>query len=150
MSTDVEGFAMTRIIASLFAASLLALGFSSAPAQVLNTRSFISANGVDTNPCTRPAPCRTLQKAHDSTNAGGEINMLDPAGYGTVTINKAISIVNDGVGSAGVLVPSAGTGITINGGVNDIINLRGLIIEGAGVGFFGIVFNSGASLTIEH
>src|SRR5260370_803082 len=97
-------------------AALLALGLGAAPAQALNTRSFISANGVDTNPCTRPAPCRTLQTAHDGTSAGGEINMLDPAGYGTVIISKAISIVNDGVGSAGILVPNGGTGITIDAG----------------------------------
>ena len=124
---------MTKIMSSVFLGTLLALGLSTAPAHALNTRSFISANGLDTNACTRTAPCRTLQKAHDETNAGGEINMLDPAGYGTVTITKSISIVNDGVGSAGVLVPPGGIGITVNAGASDRINLRGLIIEGAGV-----------------
>src|SRR5262245_62930525 len=100
---------MTRFAPSFVAASLMALGLSASSAQALNTRSFISANGLDTNTCTRTAPCRTLQKAHDSTNPGGEVNMLDPAGYGTVVISKAISIVNDGVGSAGILVPNGGT-----------------------------------------
>ena len=66
---------MTKITASVFASSLLALGLYAAPAHALNTRSFISANGLDTNACTRTAPCRTLQKAHDSTNPSGEINM---------------------------------------------------------------------------
>jgi hypothetical protein len=131
-------------------ATLLALGLHAAPAQALNTRSFISALGSDANPCTRPLPCRTLQTAHNNTNAGGEINMLDPAGYGIVAITKAISIVNDGVGSAGVLVPSLSTGITINAGATDVINLRGLIIEGTGVGLFGIKFNSGKSLNITN
>jgi hypothetical protein len=131
-------------------ASLLALGLGAAPAQALNARSFISALGSDANPCTRPLPCRTLQTAHNNTNAGGEINMLDPAGYGAVTITKAISIVNDGVGSAGVLVPAAGIGIFINAGASDNIHLRGLIIEGAGVGITGIQFNAGQSLTIEN
>jgi hypothetical protein len=135
------------LVATAFA---VAAALQSAPAQALNTRSFISANGSDTNACTRTAPCRTLQKAHDSTSARGEINVLDPAGYGTVIITKAISIVNDGVGSAGVLVPSGGTGITINGGVTDVINLRGLIIEGAGVGQTGIAFNTGALLTVQN
>src|SRR5882724_7095100 len=136
----------TRLSTGLLSAALACL-LHIPPAQALNTRSFISANGLDTNPCTRTQPCRTLQKAHDSTSAGGEINMLDPAGYGIVTITKAISIVNDGVGSAGILVPSAGTGITINAGTNDKINLRGLIIEGAGVGENGIAFATGKSLT---
>src|SRR5262245_44935120 len=103
----------TFLVATAFA---VAAALQSAPAQALNTRSFISANGLDTNACTRTAPCRTLQKAHDETNSGGEISLLDPGGYGTVTITKAISIVNDGVGSTGILVPSAGTGITINAG----------------------------------
>jgi hypothetical protein len=133
------------LVALLFAATL-----QSWPAQALNTRSFVSANGRDTNSCARTAPCRTLQAAHDKTNAGGEINMLDPAGYGPVTISKAISIVNDGVGSAGILVPSGANGINISAGFNDAINLRGLIIEGAGVGQNGIRFTSGKSLTIEN
>jgi hypothetical protein len=83
------------------------------------------------------------------TNPGGEINTLDPGGYGTVVITKAISIVS-GLGEAGVLVPSGGTGITVNAGPNDKINLRGLIIEGAGVGGTGILFSSGGNLTITN
>jgi hypothetical protein len=142
---------MSKTTASVsVVACLLALGLHPSPAGAANTRSFISANGDDTNSCARPKPCRTLQKAHDNTNAGGEINMLDPAGYGPVTITKSISIVNDGVGSAGILVPPDGDGITINAGATDIINLRGLIIEGAGAGSTGILFLSGLSLTIEN
>src|SRR6266571_8637351 len=110
---------MTKTTAFAFTASLLALGLGMAPAHALNTRSFVSASGLDTNSCARTAPCRTLQVAHDKTSPGGEINMLDPAGYGTVIITKSISIMNDGVGSAGVLVPSGGTGITINAGAGD-------------------------------
>jgi hypothetical protein len=131
-------------------AAVLALGLNVAPAQALNARSFISALGSDANPCTRPLPCRTLQTAHNNTSAGGEINMLDPAGYGTVTISKAISIVNDGVGSAGVLVPASATGIEISAGATDKINLRGLIIEGAGIGGYGILFHTGQSLNIQN
>jgi hypothetical protein len=142
---------MTKFTPSLtILAALLALGLDVAPVQALNTRSFIASTGNDANACTRAAPCRTLQKAHDSTANKGEINVLDPAGYGTLTITKSISIVNDGVGSAGILVPSGGDGITITAGANDIINLRGLIIEGASIGNNGVVFNTGASLSIEN
>ncbi|MEA2987589.1 MAG: hypothetical protein QOG83_300, partial [Alphaproteobacteria bacterium] len=63
---------------------------------------------------------------------------------------KSISIVNDGVGSAGILVPAGDFGISIDAGPNDVINLRGLVIEGAGLGGIGIVFNTGKSLTIEN
>ncbi|MEA2937131.1 MAG: hypothetical protein QOC56_635, partial [Alphaproteobacteria bacterium] len=83
-----------------------------------------------------------------------EINMLDPAGYGTLAITHSISIVNDGVGSAGILVPAGGPtngiGIVINAGPDDEINLRGLIIEGTGVGLTGIRFTGGKSLTIQN
>ena len=107
---------------------------SSAPASAQNTRSFVSAqSGSDSNNCTRLSPCRTFAVAFTNTVAGGEINTLDPGGYDPLTITHAISIVS-GLGEAGVLVPSGGTGITINAGASDIINLRGLIIEGAGVG----------------
>jgi hypothetical protein len=134
----------------MFFTSLIALALHAGPADAQLARTFLSANGSDSNTCARAAPCRTLQVAHNKTNAGGEINVLDPAGYGAVTIDKSISIVNEGVGSAGILVTGGGTGITINGGVNDKINLRGLIIEGGGVGQHGIVFNAGKSLTIEN
>ncbi|HEV8014839.1 MAG TPA: right-handed parallel beta-helix repeat-containing protein [Stellaceae bacterium] len=127
----------------------LAAALPATAAAVQNTRSFVSAQtGVDTNPCTRTSPCRSFAVAITQTSAGGEIDTLDPGGYGDVTINKAISIVS-GLGDAGVLVPSGGTGITINAGPNDIVYLRGLFVEGAGVGQAGIVFNSGKLLTIE-
>jgi hypothetical protein len=121
-----------------------------APAQAQNARSFVSGHGLDTNACTLAAPCRTFAAALSATNPSGEIDVLDPAGYGSLTINKAISIVNDGVGTAGVIVPSTGIGITITAGTNDAVSLRGLSIEGGGVGFTGITFNSGASLTVEN
>src|SRR6202790_5104987 len=98
-----------------FAATLPA-----APAQALNARSFVSGHGADTNACTLASPCRTFAVAFGNTNAGGEIDVLDPAGYGALTINKAISIVNDGVGTAGVLAPAAGNGITITTSPTDV------------------------------
>jgi hypothetical protein len=136
---------------SAFAAGLaFASTLSALPAQAQNARSFVSAHGSDAANCALATPCRTLQRAHDQTNAGGEIDVLDPAGFGSLTITKAISIVNDGVGTAGVIVPSSGVGITINAGTNDAVSLRGLSIEGGGVGATGIVFNTGASLTVEN
>jgi hypothetical protein len=131
-------------------AALLALGLPVSPAQAVNTRSFVSAtSGLDTNNCSRTAPCRTFAVAYAQTAVDGEINTLDPGGYGTLTITHSISIVS-GVGAAGVLVPSGQDGITINAGASDIINLRGLVIEGSGVGTHGIAFSTGGSLIIEN
>src|ERR1019366_2887805 len=95
------------------------------------------------------APCRTFNFALAQTASGGEIDVLDPAGYGAITITKAISIVNDGVGVAGILA-SSGNGVTINAGATDSVHLRGLTIEGAGSGSFGIHFTGGKSLAIEN
>jgi len=118
-------------------------------AQAQPTRVFVAAQGSDGNPCTFALPCRTFQHAHDVVAAKGEIDVLDPAGYGALTITKAISI--QGHDFSGVTVPSGGNGITINAGAGDDIDLRGLIIEGGGLGGVqnGVVFNTGASLTIE-
>jgi hypothetical protein len=114
-----------------------------------NSRSFVSPIGIDTNACTLAAPCRTFAVALTNTNAGGEIAVLGTAGYGVLTIDKAISIVNPGGFEAGIAVPLGGTGITINAGPSDNVTLRGLTIEGGGLGAVGIQFNSGQSLTIE-
>jgi len=142
---------MNRIITIIAAALVLVGTFHIAPANAQNARSFVSPTGIDiTNPCTLAAPCRTFAYAITQTNAGGEIAVLGTAGYGPVTITKAISIVNGGGFEAAIAVPSTGTGITINAGASDAVSLRGLTIEGGGVGWYGIQFNTGKSLTVEN
>jgi hypothetical protein len=113
------------------------------PAQAQTaSRAWVSGTGNDTAGCGPvTAPCRTPQYAFTNIVAvGGEIDIFDPAGYGSITITHAISIVNDGVGTAGMLAPAAGTAITINAGSTDAVQLRGLTIEGSGTGYSGIVF----------
>ncbi len=132
-----------------FAGALLACGLSTAPAAALANRTFVSGKGTDGGTCTRAVPCQTFAFALTQTNAGGEIDVLDPGGYGAVTITKAISIVNDGVGTVGIKV-SSGNAITINAGANDSVHLRGLTIEGLGSGANGIQFNTGGNLAIEN
>lgn len=125
-------------------------GLLATPASAANNRTWISGKGVDQAGCGPVAsPCRTLQYAHDNTNAGGEIDVLDPAGYGSVKIIKAISIVNDGVGTAGVLATSDDA-ITINTGSADTVILRGLTIEGAQTAGNGIRIDGVGSLTITR
>jgi hypothetical protein len=138
--------------ATLAAAGLaLLLCLAAAPAEAQLARTFVSNAGSDLNDCNRATPCRTFQRAHDNTLPLGEITVLDAGGYGAVTINRAISIINDGVGEAGVLVSGGANGITINAGATDAVSLRGLTIKGIGFGGGnGIVFNSGGSLTVEN
>lgn len=140
---------MVRFVAALLAGSALSLAIAG-PAHALNARTWISGKGVDQANCGPVAsPCRTLQYAHDNTSAGGEIDVLDPAGYGSVTITKAINIINEG-GIAGVLAAAGGNAITINANYGDAVVLRGLTVEGAKVGANGIVFIGGSSLTIAN
>jgi hypothetical protein len=132
------------------AGALLACSLSAAPAWALANRTWVSGHGADSGACTPTAPCRTFNFALAQTASGGEIDVLDPAGYGAITITKAISIVNDGVGTAGVQAPLGGNGVTINAGASDSVHLRGLTIEGAGSGSTGIQFTGGGSLAIEN
>lgn len=122
------------------------------PAHATITRAWVSGKGVDQASCGPIAsPCRTLQYVHDNIIAsGGEIDVLDPAGYGSVAITKALNIVNDGVGVAGVLASANAAAVAINAGPNDDVVLRGLTIEGANVGTNGVAFHSGRSLTIDR
>jgi hypothetical protein len=127
----------------------LAIALLTAPAvQALVTRTWVSGVGNDANPCSRTAPCKTFAGAFSKTTAGGEISVLDPGGYGSITINKAITINGDGT-LAGIL--SAGTnGIIVNAGVNDKVVIRNVSIHGGGTGTNGIRFLAGKDLTIEN
>jgi len=144
---------MIRFRSSLLTATLIALGLNVAPAHAQQSRSFVSGLGNDANApnCLRTAPCRTFQVAHDNTLANGEITVLDPGSYGSVTITKNISIINDGVGEAGTLVSGGGIGIIVNAGPDDRVSLRGLTIKGIGFGGGnGIRFTGGGFLSIEN
>src|SRR5690242_8003749 len=107
-----------KIIAALAAGLVLACTLSTA-VHAQATRTFVSPAGNDADNCSLAAPCRTFAAAYTATNAGGEIAVLGTAGYGPLTINKAISIVNGGGFEAGIAVPSGGNGITVNAGAND-------------------------------
>jgi hypothetical protein len=131
---------------TLLATAIVALLYAD-PARA-QLRVFVGGHGLDSNPCTFISPCRTFQHAHDTVAAGGEIDVLDPAGYGPVNIIKAISI--QGHGFAGVSVAFAGTGITIGAPSTAIVNLNGLLVEGNGVGNIGIQFNSGKALIVAN
>jgi hypothetical protein len=140
---------MSMICVRIVAATLLALAATSAGAAT--NRVWVSGHGADAAGCGPPTnPCRSLQYAHDNVVvAGGEIDILDPAGYGSVNISKAISIVNDGVGTAGVQATTGGVAVNITAGPTDDVYLKGLNIDGVQQsGGNGVLFNAGASLTM--
>lgn len=98
------------------------------------TRTWVSGVGDDVNPCSRTAPCKTFAGAISKTATNGEINCLDPAGYGAVTITKSITI--DCEDTQGSILASGVTGIVINitnaADAKKAVKIRGITINGAG------------------
>jgi hypothetical protein len=128
---------------------VLVVLLSTSPAMAQAARTWVSGVGDDTNSCSRTAPCRTFAAALARTNAGGEISVLDPGSFGTVTITKSITISAEGV-EAGVLA-SGTDGIVISAATTDVVVLRGLDIEGLGTGLVGIKVLGGlAALHVEN
>jgi hypothetical protein len=133
---------------------ILTLAFTSL-AQAQATRTWVSGVGDDVNPCSRTAPCKTFAGAISKTATGGEISVLDPGGYGTLTVTKAIT-VDGGTGAGwGSTLFSSVNGFVINITTNltsDKVILRNLSINGAGttLGVDGVRFLDGEELTLEN
>jgi hypothetical protein len=116
------------------------------PAAAQATRTWVSGVGDDLNPCSRTAPCKTFAGAISKTAPGGEINCLDPGGFGAVAINKALTI--DCHYTEGGLL-AGGNGIVVNAGPTDAVFLRGLDIFGVNPPTHGVRFIAGGTLHIE-
>ncbi len=126
----------TRSIYSLIAIAVFTLTASSL-AHGQATRTWVSGVGDDVNPCSRTAPCKTFAGAFSKTAINGEIDALDPGGFGTLTVTKSITV--DGTGTFASTLASSTTGFTVNLTSNladdplRMVRLRGLSINGAGV-----------------
>jgi hypothetical protein len=129
--------------AGMLAASLL----HAAPGHAQQMRTWVSGTGDDANPCSRTAMCKTFTGAMSKTAPGGEISVYDPGGFGSVTINKSISIVD--VGAKASMLVAGTTGVTIKAGPTDVVLLDGLVLEGGGTGTTGISIVSAASVHIR-
>ena len=117
-------------------------------AQAQATRTWVSGVGDDANPCSRTAPCKTFAGAISKTADCGEIDALDPGGFGAVTITKSITI--DGTGTLAGILASLTTGVIINASDNTkVITLRGLSINGACNGLRGINILQAKTVNIE-
>src|SRR5947207_14153377 len=113
-------------VAVLLAFALPAAAFGQA------TRTWVSGVGDDANPCSRTAPCKTFAGAISKTANGGEINCLDPGGFGGVTITKSLTIKCHYT-EGGVLV-SGTNAVVVSAALTDTVTLRGLDIFGIGTG----------------
>ena len=139
MRGQLGGSIMKRI-SLVLAATLLG---TASPALAQATRTWVSGVGDDVNPCSRTAPCKTFAGAISKTAANGEINVIDPGGFGAVTITKSITI--DGYGPESSILAANTSGIIING-AGIVVTIRNLSINGAATaGGSGIrILNAGA------
>jgi hypothetical protein len=140
-----------RLLLAAMAASSFV--FLAQPASAQATRTWVSGVGNDANPCSRTAPCKTFAGAISRTAAGGEISVLDPGGYGAVSITKSITI-DGGGGQVASILAAATQGIIVNAGANDVVTLRNIRINGVRgtpfPGLNGVRFLAGAALHIEN
>jgi hypothetical protein len=135
----------TCALASIaFVLSMLAVTDAVAKAQ----RTFVASNGNDLNSCSLTQPCRGFARAITQTSPGGEVIVLDSAGYGMVTITQSVSIITPTGVYAGISVLTGFDGVTVAAGATDKVALRGLTINGLG-GTRGIHVTSGKETYIE-
>lgn len=118
-----------RLMLNVLAVSVVCLLCTSL-ANAQATRTWVSGVGDDANPCSRTAPCKTFAGAISKTAPGGEISVLDPGGFGAVTITKSITLNGDGT-LAGILASTV-NGIIINAGATDNVVIRSISINGGG------------------
>jgi Periplasmic copper-binding protein (NosD) len=120
-------------------------------AQAQATRTWVSGVGDDVNPCSRTAPCKTFAGAISKTAKDGEINAIDPGGFGTLTITKSITV--DGNGTHASTLAALTTGFIVNiTDVNDVrktARIRNISIHGAASGVHGINILAGLKVYIE-
>jgi len=144
-----------RFSLNIFAiAAFLLMVTSMANAQA--TRTWVSGVGDDANPCSRTAPCKTFAGAISKTAVDGEIDALDPGGFGVVTITKAITIDGGPTGNASILAAGTnGVNVSIQAtSGSNTVELRNISINGAATGLIGVNTSgttvAGVSIFIER
>src|SRR6188474_2667331 len=144
---------MTKLYPTTKALLVVSFVLTLATAAQAQSRTWVSGVGDDMNPCSRTAPCKTFAGAISKTAKDGEISVLDPGGFGSVTITKSIYINGThGAGYGSILNPSV-TGVSINiTDVNDVrkaVRLRALDINGVSTGLNGISILAANNVWVE-
>ena len=142
----------TRFTIKALAFLVFTLAFASA-AQAQASRTWVSGVGDDANPCSRTAPCKTFAGAISKTADQGEIDCIDPGGFGTVTITKSMTLNCHAL--LGSILASGVPGVTINAtAAGSTVILRGLQINGvqggtAVAGTIGVRILAATTVVIE-
>jgi Right handed beta helix region len=146
---------MPRSPILLISFALLAVLHGTSTSAPLPSKVWVAPWGSDTAACGTPtSPCATLQRAHDNVAPGGDVRLLTAGDYGGsrspgLLITKAVSIIHEGEGEARILCGRDGPAVHINAGGDDIVNLRGLIIDGQGVASNGIEIRRASAVHVK-
>jgi hypothetical protein len=124
MSTPTKVTLLSGLLGTLFV-----VGAAIAPAQAQTIRTWVSGAGDDANPCSRTAPCKTWAHAMAETDPGGEINALDPGGFGAMTITQSVTVDGGGGMVASTLVAGM-AGIVVNASSTDVVVIRNVRFDG--------------------
>jgi len=143
-------------VLAILATSLVSALYT-APAHAQAMRTWVSGTGNDGNSCSRTAPCMTFAGAYAKTLAGGEIDALDPSGYGALTIAKSITI-DGGGGTVASVLTNSGNGITVAAGANDVVVIKNVRFQGlfgnascpSGCGSVGLNYTSGGQVVCDN
>ena len=145
---------MTKFRFTLFVLAVVAFTLMISSAVQAQSRTWVSGVGDDMNPCSRTAPCKTFSGAISKTAANGEIDALDPGGFGAVSITKSITIDGtQGAGSAELRPPPRAASLSRQlqaSPTTIVVVLRNLAINGTGNGLRGVRFIAGKSVSVEH
>ncbi|MEA2205869.1 MAG: hypothetical protein QOE77_2645 [Blastocatellia bacterium] len=144
---------MTKLRFALTALTIIVLTLMVSSSIQAQSRTWVSGVGDDLNPCSRTAPCKTFAGAISKTSKDGEISVLDPGGYGSVTITKSIYINGThGAGYGSILNPLT-TGVIVNitdaADVRKAVRLRALDINGVSSGSNGVSILAANNVWIE-
>lgn len=140
---------MNRIALSLtIAATFLLLVLPATSVHAQASRTWVSGVGDDANPCSRTAPCKTFAGAISKTALNGEINCLDPGGFGAVTITKSITIDCHEVLGSILFSGTNGINVPFNSfsaaDTRKTVRLRNLNLNGVDTGIVGIRISGGS------
>ena len=140
---------MCKMRVSAVATVVAAICWFTPLAHAQATRTWVSGVGDDANPCSRTAPCKTFAGAISKTATAGEIDTLDPGGFGAVTITRSMTI--DGTaGLGGVLATLSSNGIIVNAAAGSVVILRNLDINGVGTGARGVLILGAGDVHVEN
>lgn len=142
-----SGFASVQRVVAASALTLLGLLLCSSSAYAQATRTWVSGVGDDANPGSRTAPVKTFAGAISKTAAGGEISVLDPGGFGAVTVTKAMTL--NGAGTLASILHSGTNGVVVNAGTTDVVILRNLHFHGGAQSLAGVRILQAGTVIIE-